>query len=206
VASGFSRKEATVAPISAVWLPALAGRRRLPPGNHRAVPAHMVHPYPPHHDDVPYVGKYHYSLMFCTHDRRSVFVDAKRVELVLAQFLRAAGERQFVITAYCFMPDHVHLIVSGLTDDSDAKSFIACAKQYSAFYYKREHGVRVWQRYGFEHFIRDEMELALTIGYVIANPVRAGLVAHPSDYPYLGSSRWSIEQLLEICEYDRAVD
>jgi REP element-mobilizing transposase RayT len=100
----------------------------------------------------------------------------------------------------------VHLIVSGLTDDSDAKSFIACAKQYSAFYYKREHGVRVWQRYGFEHFIRDEMELALTIGYVIANPVRAGLVAHPSDYPYLGSSRWSIEQLLEICEYDRAVD
>jgi REP element-mobilizing transposase RayT len=104
------------------------------------------------------------------------------------------------------MPDHVHLIVSGLNDDSDAKSFIGRAKQYSGFYFKRESGVHLWQRYGFEHFIRDEMELALTIGYVIANPVRAGLVIHPSEYPYLGSSRYSLEELLEICEYDRVVE
>ena len=166
----------------------------------------MVHPYPPHHDHLPHVGKYHYSLMFCTHDRHSVFVDAKRVELALAQFLRAAGERKFDITAYCFMPDHVHLIVSGLNDDSDAKSFIGRAKQYSGFYFKREYGVPLWERYGFEHFIRDEMELALTIRYVIANPVRAGLVIHPSEYPYLGSSRYSLEELLEICEYSTMVE
>ena len=50
------------------------------------------------------------------------------------------------------------------------------------------------------------MELALTIRYVIANPVRAGLVSHPSEYPYLGSFRYSIQELLEICEYDRVVD
>jgi REP element-mobilizing transposase RayT len=79
----------------------------------------MAHPYPPHHDDVPYVGKYHYSLMFCTDDRRPVFVDPKPVELVLAQFMRAANEQRYVLTAYCFMPDHVHLMVSGLSDDSD---------------------------------------------------------------------------------------
>jgi len=166
----------------------------------------MVHPYPPHHDDLPYVGKYHYSLMFRTDDAHVVFVNAKRVELVLAQFLRAEGERQFDITAYCFMPDHVHLIVSGLNDDSDVKSFIARAKQYSGFYYKREYAVRLWQRYGYEHFVRDEMELALTIGYIVANPVRAGLVSHPSEYPCLGSSRYSLEELLEICEYSRLVE
>jgi len=166
----------------------------------------MVHPYPPHHDDVPYVGKYHYSLMFCTNDRRPLFVDAKPVELVLAQFLRAANEQRYVLTAYCFMPDHVHLIVSGLSDDSDLKTFIGRAKQYSGFYFKREYEFALWQRYGFEHFIRDEMELAQTIGYVLANPVRAGLVSHPSEYPYLGSSRYSIKELLEICDYDRSVE
>ena len=94
----------------------------------------MAHPYPPHHDDVPYVGKYHYSLMFCTDDRRPVFVDPKPVELVLAQFMRTANEQRYVLTAYCFMPDHVHLIVSGLSDDSDLKTFIARAKQYSGFH------------------------------------------------------------------------
>jgi putative transposase len=144
--------------------------------------------------------------MSCTDDRRPVFVDAKPVELVLAQFLRAANEQRYVLTAYCFMPDHVHLIVSGLSDDSDLKTFIARAKQYSGFHFKREYEFGLWQRYGFEHFIRDEMELALTIRYVIANPVRAGLVSHPSEYPYLGSFRYSIQELLEICEYDRVVD
>ena len=49
---------------------------------------------------------------------------------MLAQFLRAASERQFDIV-HCFMPEHVHLIVSGLNDDSDARSFIGRAKQYS---------------------------------------------------------------------------
>ena len=166
----------------------------------------MVHPYPPHHDDVPYVGKYHYSLMFCTDDRRPVFLDAERVRLVLSQFLRAANEQRYVLTAYCFMPDHVHLIVSGLDDDSELKTFIARAKQYSGFHFKGEYDFALWQRYGFEHFIRDEMELAQTIGCILANPVRAGLVSHPSEYPYLGSCRYSIKELLEICDYDRSVE
>jgi len=135
-----------------------------------------------------------------------VFVDAKPVELVLEQFLRAASEQKYVLTAYCFMPDHVHWIVSGLNDDSNLKTFIARGKQYSGFHCKRAYEFGLWQRYGFEHFIRDEMELALTIRYVIANPVRAGLVAHPSEYPYLGSSRYSVDELLEICEYDSVVE
>ena len=71
--------------------------------------------------------------MPCTDDRRPVFVDPKPVELVLAQFMRTANEQRYVLTAYCFMPDHVHLIVSGLSDDSDLKTFIARAKQYSGF-------------------------------------------------------------------------
>jgi len=166
----------------------------------------MVHPYPAHHDAVPYVGKYHYSLTFFTHEKRSAFSDATHVELVLAQFLRAAKERRYALTAYCFMPDHVHLIVSGLSDDSDLKSFIARAKQYSGFHFKRECGVALWQRYGFEHFIRDEMELAQTIGYVVANPVRSRLVRHPSEYPHIGSSRYSVMELLQICEYERVVE
>jgi REP element-mobilizing transposase RayT len=120
----------------------------------------MVHPYPPHHDDLPYVGKYHYSLTFCTDGERPAFANGRAVELVLAQFLRAAGERRYDLTAYCFMPDHMHLIASGLSDDSDLKWFVAAAKQYSGYYFKSEFRLSLWQRYGFERFIRDEMELA----------------------------------------------
>jgi hypothetical protein len=36
---------------------------------------------------------------------------------------------------------------------------------------------------------------------MVANPVRAKLVAHPADYPHVGSQRYSMSVLLQICEY-----
>ena len=163
----------------------------------------MAHPYPPHHDKLPYAGKHHYFLTFCTNRKTRFFEDSSKVELVRTQFLRAASDGQFALTAYCFMPEHVHLIASDLAEHADVKKFIARAKQYSGFHFKKEFGAALWQRYGFDHVIRDDMELALTIGYIVANPVRAGLVSHPSLYPHLGSSQFEIADLLEMCEYGR---
>ena len=163
----------------------------------------MAHPYPPHHDKLPYVGTHHYFLTFCTKSQAAFFVEPATVELVLAQFLRAGRDGHFVLTAYCFMPNHLHLIASGLAEDADVKKFIARAKQYSGFHFKQEFGSALWQRYGFDRVIRDDMELACTIGYIVANPVRAGLVSHPSLYPHLGSTRFDVTELLEMCEYGR---
>jgi len=126
--------------------------------------------------------------------------------LVRTQILRAAHEERFEVIAYCFMPDHVHLIVLGRDDASDVKKFIKLAKQYSGYYFAQRHGVRLWQRYGFERVVRDDAELAFTIGYVLANPVRAGLVDQPAKYPYVGSERYGIEELMMICEYETRVD
>ncbi|MEO8077784.1 MAG: transposase [Acidobacteriota bacterium] len=73
----------------------------------------MSHPYPPHHPRLPYTGKHNYFLTFCTEGRAPVFTEHDAVELVLAQILRAARKCAFEITAYCFMPDHLHLLVRG---------------------------------------------------------------------------------------------
>ena len=164
----------------------------------------MGYPYPPHHPDLPYTGKQHYFLTLCTDQRRTPFTNAEVVDLVLTQFLRAASERRFELTAYCFMPDHVHLMIHGQADNSDCKAFIKLAKQYSGFCFKKSHGHQLWQRYGFERVMRDEKELAFTIGYVVANPVRAGLVDHPTNYAHLGSQRYTVHELLKICEYSNS--
>ena len=63
------------------------------------------------------------------------------------------------------------------------------------------HRTRLFERYCFERVIRDDLELALTIGYVITNPVAAGLAVHPSDYEHQGSECYSMDELLQICEY-----
>src|SRR6476660_194400 len=118
----------------------------------------MAHPYPAHLDNFSYLGKYRYFLTFCTHDRKPYFRSAETVDLVRTQILRAARQHQFVIVAYCFMPDHLHLLADGVSDGSDLRAFIKAAKQYSGYHFKQQHHTKLWQRYGYEHALRDESE------------------------------------------------
>ena len=161
----------------------------------------MPYAYPPHHPDLPYIGKQDYFLTFSTDDRSPLFTTSDAVDVVLSQFLRAAREQHFEITAYCFMPDHAHVLVKGLTEGCDAKALIKASKQYSGYYFKQKFGRRLWQRYGFERVVRDDAERAFVIGYIVGNPVRAGLVDNPTAYPFLGSERYLVAELMEICEY-----
>ena len=163
----------------------------------------MTHPYPPRDERLPYTGKHHYFLTFCTQHRNAVFAEEAHVALVCTQILRAAREERFEVTAYCFMPDHVHLVVAGTDGSADVRRFIKLAKQFSGYYFKQRTGDQLWQRYGFERVIRDDAELAFTIGYIVANPVRTGLVDRPENYQHLGSERYTVVELLEICEYEK---
>jgi REP element-mobilizing transposase RayT len=90
--------------------------------------------YPEHLENFDYIGVYRYFLTFCTPERRRHFTEADHVSLVRDQFLRRSTEDHFSIPAYCFMPDHVHLLVEGTQDDSDLRRFVKGAKQYSGFY------------------------------------------------------------------------
>jgi putative transposase len=119
------------------------------------------------------------------------------VTLVLSQILRAADEQGFVIVAYCFMPDHLHLLIEGETESSDCLRFIARAKQCAGFYYAKTFSGRLWQRYGFEHVLRDDEITTVVARYILENPVRAGLVQSVEKYPYVGSKVYPLADLLE---------
>jgi putative transposase len=155
---------------------------------------------PKHLKAFDYLGLYRYFLTFCTHQRRHVFVTSDRVELVRAQILRAATDQHFALLAYCFMPDHAHLLVEGLADDADCRRLIARAKQTSGFHYQKMFGARLWQRYGFERTLR-RGESALSVGkYILENPVRAGLAKSVEEYPFLGSTTHTLAEILEAVQ------
>ena len=157
----------------------------------------MVPKHPQHLRHFSYVGPYRYSLRFCTDQRTETFSSDAPVSLVRSQILRAAAEETFAIVAYCFMPDHLHLLVEGGTETSDCRRFILRAKQYSGFYYKKEFGARLWQRYGFERVLRDEASTVIVARYILENPIRAGLVQRVEEYPYLGSLVFELSDLLQ---------
>jgi putative transposase len=153
--------------------------------------------YPEHLRSFSYVGCARYFLTFCTFERRRYFEHADNVALVCDQFLRASTEQACELFAYCFMPDHVHLLVEATREDADLRRFIKAAKQLSGFYFKQVSQQRLWQRYGYEHVLRQEEVTGAIAKYIVENPLRAGLVADPRAYPHWGSSVWSREELLE---------
>jgi len=160
----------------------------------------MVHPYPPRLRDFDYIGRYSYHLEFTTFDRRPLFEATENVELVRTQLSRACTEKAFAVAAWCFMPDHLHIVIDGLRDDSDAKRFVSVFKQYSGFYFKQARRETLWQRYGFDRALRDETERMFAILYVIANPVTAGLVSDPANYPFVGSDLYSWDELRQMSD------
>jgi putative transposase len=155
---------------------------------------------PEHLRTFDYVGLHRYFLTFCTFERRKLFVTHATVESVRTQFLRAATDERFAFLAYCFMPDHVHLLVEGSADHSDCRRFIRRAKQCSGFHYKKAFAESLWQRYGYERTLRSDEATLSVARYVLENPVRAGLVARIEDYPFSGSGMYSIGEILEAIQ------
>src|SRR5438045_1224366 len=152
----------------------------------------MLHRHPEPLKAFSYQGLHRYFLTFCTNHRARVFTSNEVVDLVIAQISRAAQENAFAVIAYCFMPDHLHLLIEARSDASDAKAFIKAAKQYSGFYYSKAAGGPLWQRYGFDHVLRHDEQTVVVARYILMNPVRARLCKRIEDYPFLGSLIWPL--------------
>jgi REP-associated tyrosine transposase len=147
-----------------------------------------------------YVGLQRYFLTFCTSNRRRHFESSEPVDLVLAQILRTALEFDMRINVYCVMPDHVHALAEGCTEQADMIRFVHQAKQQSGFAFAARYGQRLWQPSYYDHVLRDDEASVSVARYIIENPVRAGLVQSPRQYPYIGSTVYTIDEILEaVC-------
>jgi putative transposase len=145
-----------------------------------------------------YVGKRAHFLSLCTHSRREIFKDPDASRLVSDQLLRASRKHSFEVIAYALMPDHVHVLVLGTRDDSDFLKWLNLFKQLSAYYEKRRSGHVLWQEGHWDYTLRDDDAIRSIASYVVWNPVEAGLVTRPEDYPYIGSERFTITELAAV--------
>ena len=152
---------------------------------------------PPRITGFPYTGQYRYFLTFCTFNRCRSFVNADVVATTLQQFRKTALEEGFELLAYCFMPDHAHLLVEGVSDASDLRRFSKLARQRSGGVHSRRTGRPLWQEGFYDRVLRDGEDIKNVARYLLNNPLRAGLVDSPISYPHLGSDRWTLEELID---------
>ena len=120
-----------------------------------------------------------YLLTTVTQSREPVFNDFRFARLLI-EVLREQQDLQHARTlAFVVMPDHLHWLMQ-LGDRIDLALCMRNVKTMSA----RRIGRPVWQRGFHDHALRQEQDLADVARYVIANPVRAGLVQRTGQYPH----------------------
>ena len=150
--------------------------------------------------DFDYRGNYRYFVTICTDRKKSFFVKNNHLIEKMIEFLHHTGEKQFfAVWVYCFMPDHLHLLVEGINEHSDLKKFMKDFKQRTGYWYTHEEssiGNKLWQPGYYEHVLRKEESTNEILRYILNNPVRKRLVAHYLDYHYSGSLAMNIKEIL----------
>jgi len=116
-------------------------------------------------------------LIFGTWRRRAVFTNGNLADSVFSVFSKHPATLAAVL-----MPDHVHWVVSS---GDDLARLVGCTKSISTrISWRFGSRGKLWQRSFYDHVIRSEDELRVTIEYVRNNPIRSGLVADIDDYPW----------------------
>jgi REP element-mobilizing transposase RayT len=119
------------------------------------------------------------------------FRDPRTANLVVGT-LEHHHARTAHILAFCVMPDHVHVLLSLRSEERTLSRWVGDVKRWVSRQAGND-GIRVgWQKGFFERVLRTQEDLLATARYIVANPVRAGIVASPSYYPWCGSFEWDL--------------
>jgi REP element-mobilizing transposase RayT len=124
-----------------------------------------------------------YLITTITYQRKPLFQDWKTGRLVVRE-LRDATELGLVDSlAWVIMPDHLHWLIQ--LQDTPLHLLMQRVKSRSAIAVNSYLGTagQLWQKGYHDHAVRREEDVQALARYVVANPLRAGLVSKIDDYP-----------------------
>jgi putative transposase len=131
-------------------------------------------------------GSYH--VVARGNNKQPIFLDERDHHIFLDVVAETTSILRWLCLTYCLMPNHYHLVVT--TPNADLSHGMRRINGLYAQIFNRRHdrsGHLFQGRYG-GHLIQSDQHLLESIRYVALNPVRAGLVSHPEDWPWSAHS------------------
>lgn len=146
-----------------------------------------------------------YHIIICCDKNQNIFITDEQVNKHLEILSNCSDEHKINVLAYCYMPNHVHLLLVTMDnnesdEDESLKAsattiikFIKTYKQLTGYYHKKYLHQTLWQKSFYDHILRKEEDLIKIIRYIFENPVRKELVEEFCKYRYSGSLKWGKE-------------
>jgi putative transposase len=118
-------------------------------------------------------------------DRQDIFrCDGDR--LFFRSSLKSACDRHGVtLHAYVLMSNHVHLLATGAESVSVPKAIQSIGRQYVWYFNSRYSRTgTLWEGRYRATLVDTDGHFLMCHRYIDGNPIRAGIVGHPADYPW----------------------
>jgi putative transposase len=139
------------------------------------------------------------------HDRRAPFVEDDDRVRYLALLRETAAAAGLAVHAYVLMPDHVHLLVTPQAAGDVGRAVQAIGRRYVRWFNDRHaRGGALFESRYRSTVVEADAFLLACMRYVELNPVRAGLVAEPADYPW-SSHRHHVGRAVDPLVSDHAL-
>ena len=123
-------------------------------------------------------------------NRQAIFSNDTDFQFFRDAMVSASDQHGLAIHAYVWMGNHIHLLATPEHEQSISKVFQSVGRKYVQYF------SRTYQRTGtlwegrYRATVLDSEKYPLTVmRYIELNPVRAGRVAHPRDYPWSSYAR-----------------
>lgn len=109
---------------------------------------------------------------------------------IVSQSLHAFAGQRYDLHAWFVMPNHVHALLT-LREGFRLGDVIKSWKTFTARKINRASGAdgSFWATDYFDRYMRDEADFENMIAYIESNPVAAGLVPKPEDWPWSSAGR-----------------
>jgi putative transposase len=118
-------------------------------------------------------------------NRTEIFCADADYQFYLEKLQQACTTHGCELHAYVLMTTHVHLLITPQEEQSLAKAIQMLGRYYVQYYnYSYRRTGTLWEGRYKATLIDSETYLLTCMRYIELNPVRADMVAHPSEYPW----------------------
>jgi REP element-mobilizing transposase RayT len=114
--------------------------------------------------------------------------DDRIAECVISQLHALHHKGKILLSAYVVMANHVHVLLTPKSPLAHITQQIKGATAREANLILNHTETPFWQDESFDHWVRNPGEWQKIRTYIEANPVKAGLVASPKEWPWSSAS------------------
>ena len=118
-----------------------------------------------------YRGQVNVAFTLCIANRTPFFAEPDVVSAFVSMLRAVTEKHACVVPIYCFMPDHVHLLLSGQKESADAWNAAQTYKQKTGFWLGQHHPGVKWQNDFYDHIIRRDEDLGAQVRYIAGNQI-----------------------------------